>query len=102
MKKLFTLIIASMIISCPKQQNDLISTPPPVKADIDWCQKAEINLKNLNCIPTNGPYTKKGLTFTQFCIKKQNDGIYLNPKCLATQVTVKTGCSYMDVCTGSK
>ena len=102
MKKILILIICFLIIACPKQNNNLVSAPAPVKTDVEWCQKAEVNLKNLKCIPINEPYTKKGLTFTQFCIKKQNDGIFLNPKCLATQVTAKTGCGYMDVCTNSK
>lgn len=102
MKKLSILIMLSAIISCPKENTNLVSVPLPVKTDMEWCRKAEENLKNLKCIPVNEPYTKKGLTFTQFCIKEQNNGIFLNPKCLAIQVTQKTGCGYMDVCTGSK
>lgn len=101
MKKLLTIIL--LISGCNNDvPTTLYSAPAPVTKDIDWCAKAEVNLKALKCIPVNEPYTKHGLTFTQFCAKKQSDGVDLNPKCLATQVTQQTGCSYMDVCTGSK
>lgn len=102
-KKFINLLLLNILIilGCPKNnKNNLVPPKPtPIIVDIDYCEQAEINLKKLKCIPSDKPYTKKGLSFKQFCEKKQNDGIFLNPKCLAIEVTEKTGCSYVDVCT---
>jgi len=98
MKKI--LILTVLLIGC--RSDAMPPHPPPVVVDTEWCEAAEVNLKQLKCIPSDKPYTKKGLTFTQFCQKKQEDGIFLNPKCLANEVTSKTGCGYIDVCTGTK
>ena len=70
----------------------------PVVKDSDKCSVAETHLKDLNCIPKDQPYTKKGKTFTQFCQDKQEQGVFLNPACLATI----TSCDQMDCCTQSK
>lgn len=93
-------IIIILLVNC----RDTAYVPPqptPIVQDTEWCQAAEINLQQLECIPDDEPYTKKGLTFTQFCEQKHKDGVFLNPKCLATEVNEKTTCSYIDVCTGT-
>ena len=97
------LLIISILIFFNSCLNDTYvpPQPTPVVKDTEWCQAAEINLQQLECIPDDQPYTKKGLTFTQFCEQKHEDGVFLNPKCLATEVTEKTTCSYIDVCTGT-
>ena len=97
MKKI---LILSILLGCHSEA--MPPHPPPVVTDTEWCEAAEVNLKSLKCIPTDKPYTKKGLTFTQFCQKKQEDGIFLNPKCLANEVTNKTGCGNIDVCNSTK
>ncbi len=99
--KFFNLIfLITLVPSCPN--NDFVPPkPPPAVTDTEFCGPAEDNLKKLGCIPSDKPYTKKGLSFKEFCEKKQDDGVFLNPKCLANEVTEKTGCSYVDVCTGT-
>jgi len=98
MKKI--LLISILLMGCPPEP--MPPHPTPVVTDTDWCEAAEVNLKSLGCIPSDKPYTKKGLSFTQFCQKKHDDGVFLNPKCLSNEVTKVTGCEYVDVCTGTK
>jgi hypothetical protein len=57
--------------------------PEAVVKDIDYCIKAEQHLKDLKCISATEPYTKKGLSFTQFCNEIQKSGVFINPKCLS-------------------
>ncbi len=97
---LAVIIFLIFLNSCP-DASYVPPQPTPVVKDTEWCQAAEVNLQQLECIPDDQPYTKKGLTFTQFCEQKHEDGVFLNPKCLATEVTEKTTCSYIDVCTGT-
>jgi len=94
------ILIITLLVNC-KNEAYVPPQPTPIVQDTEWCQAAEINLQQLDCIPDDQPYTKKGLTFTQFCEQKHEDGVFLNPKCLATEVTEKTTCSYVDVCTGT-
>lgn len=60
--------------------------PEPVIPKVEgseWCDDAERNLLALGC--EEGQPTKKGKSFTEFCLDtQQNGGIDLNPKCLAT------------------
>ena len=76
------LIFLLFIIGC---SNAHLNGPhaTPVVTDTDKCQLAEIHLKELKCIPTDQPYTKKGKSFTQFCQETQANGIFINPKCLS-------------------
>lgn len=95
-RQVFILLLSLFITNCASCQDD-VRQPTPVVKDSDFCEPAEINLKKLGC--EEGNPTKKGLTFTEFCLKTQNGGgIYLNPKCLSTI----TSCSKVDECTGSK
>lgn len=107
MKKIITITIFCLITgllasSCySKETRPVTPRPTPVVVDSVYCAEAEANLKKLHCIPENEPYTKKGKSFNQFCQEKQAQGVFLNPKCLAREITEKTGCSYQDVCTGT-
>jgi hypothetical protein len=53
----------------------------PAPADNDVCVTAEANLK-IACPAVAAP-TKKGKTFAQWCVETQDNGINMNPKCLA-------------------
>lgn len=55
--------------------------PTPVVTDSDWCEKAQENLLRLQC--AEGEPTKKGKSFAEFCRETQENGIFLNPRCLA-------------------
>jgi hypothetical protein len=72
-----------LICSCCNQETKSLPSLPQVTTDISYCQAAEINLKNLKCIPSDIPYTKKGLSFTEFCIEVERRGVFINPKCLS-------------------
>jgi hypothetical protein len=78
--KFVWLSIIFLNISCC----DTITPPSPVTKDIDYCKKAEDNLKKLGCIDSSGPYTKKGKSYSEFCTELQNKGIFTNPKCVAS------------------
>ena len=97
-KSILFIIFSSFLFGCPVNQDIVPPRPTPVVTDTDQCEMAEANLKARQCIPTDRPYTKKGKSFTQFCKDKQEQGIFLNPKCLS-QVTK---CDQIDVCTNSK
>lgn len=99
---------AFLFDGCPGQAGD-VPTPPkptPVVTGTDQCGAAEQNLHNLcNMDPVKNNYccqvvapTKKGKSYTQFCQEKQNQGIFLNPKC----VSGVTSCDQIDPCTNSK
>jgi len=66
-----------------------------VPTDSEWCDLAENHLTELNCIEAQP--TKKGVHFGAFCRELQQNGIFINPKCLAE---IKS-CSEVDVCTGT-
>jgi len=68
--------------------------PTPIVVDNYLCAAAETHLKELKCIG-EGSYTKKGKSFTIFCLETQQNGIFLNPKCL----TEINSCEQIDSCT---
>lgn len=72
--------------------NQNLPKPTPVVKETDYCSAAERRLLQLHC--SEGNPTKRGKTFTQFCYETQNNGIFLNPKCLA-QIT---GCEQIESC----
>lgn len=79
----FTLSLALFgLTGCPPPH----SVPEPVIPEVkgsEWCDDAEKNLLALGC--EEGQPTKKGKSFTDFCVETQRDGgIDLNPKCLAS------------------
>ncbi len=70
--------------------------PTPVVTDNNYCAKAQENLLRLNCV--EGQPTKKGKSFEQFCVGTQQNGIFLNPKCLSE---IKS-CEEVDSCSPTK
>jgi hypothetical protein len=70
------------LLGCPTGHYIPEPEIPEVKGS-EWCDDAEKNLLALGC--EEGQPTKRGKSFTEFCIDTQkNGGIDLNPKCLAT------------------
>ena len=106
MKKFILCFIFFNIIAGCNQGATIAHPNPSVIDDTDKCVDADQHLaqlcavdseKNSYCCATESP-TKKGKTFTQFCIEKQNEGVWLNPTCLSTI----TSCDQIDVCTKSR
>lgn len=67
--------------------------PTPLVTDTDFCDAAQANLLKLNC--DLGKPTAKGLSFADFCRQTQNNGIEIEPKCLAGI----TDCESANLCT---
>lgn len=104
MKKfIFMSILFCLAIGCSQP---VPPHPTPVVVDTAVCIEADQHLQQLcNADPTKNAYccevsapTKKGKSFTQFCIEKQNQGVFLNPRCLS-QVS---SCDKIDACTQSE
>lgn len=93
---ILSLLLLAPDCSGPVTQKPVQPKPTPIVTDTEQCDLAQINLLRLRC-PEGNP-TKKGKTFSDFCKETQNNGIFLNPKCLATL----TDCSQIDSCTNSK
>lgn len=90
-KGLFLLAII-LTSGCP---NHDIKYIPEVK-DTEFCQAAEENLIN-SCpryVKPNRTMRENNETFKDFCKRKQDDGIFFNPKCLSTAKT----CQEADSC----
>jgi len=77
--KCLLLVPIFLFLSCC----DTIIPPSPVTKDIDYCSKAQENLETLGCIKKGESYTKKGKSYSEFCIDLQGKGIFTNPKCVA-------------------
>jgi hypothetical protein len=81
MKRLCTLCLLGLLLAgCPPQD----TIPEPVIPEVEgteWCKRAEENLLALGC--PEGQPTKKGKRFADVCRETQDNGIDLNPKCLA-------------------
>lgn len=69
--------------------------PTPIPRDTDKCDEAEAHLLALGC-PEGRP-TKGGTTFSAVCHELQDNGIFVNPACLAS---IKN-CSEVDMCTNT-
>lgn len=106
MKKIIfsAIFMGALLEGCPPSPVPAHNTPVPT--DTALCPTADQHLtqlckadpvKNKYCCDVVAP-TKKGKNFTQVCIEKQNEGLFLNPRCLA-QVT---SCDQIDVCTKTK
>jgi hypothetical protein len=91
--KYIKLFLLSTLVACP---NQIPEQPKPIIFENDYCYKAEYNLNKLNC--REGKPTKTGVTFTSFCLKTQENGIPLRPKCLSEI----DSCEKIDECTKSK
>lgn len=71
------------LLGCPPTEHVVPEPVIPKVQGSEWCDDAEKNLLALGC--EEGQPTKKGQSFTEFCLDTQkNGGIDLNPKCLAT------------------
>lgn len=102
------LFLIVLVPACPNPDNLNPPQPPkptPVPTGSEYCKLADMHLydmcqadsnKNKYCCEV-GAKTKKGKTYTEFCIEKQNQGVFLNPKCLSTI----TSCNQIDACTNS-
>lgn len=98
-KKLLVLAFVALAAceGCPPSQHTdpVPPRPTPVPTDTEYCDLAEGHLIALHC--AEGNPTTKGKRFGDVCRELQQNGIAVNPKCLAN---VKT-CAEVDVCTGS-
>lgn len=103
-KYIFSVIFSTaLVINCGS--TTVQSHPTPVVTDTAMCVTADQHLaslcsadssKNAYCCLVDA-LTKKGKNYTQFCIEKQNEGVFLNPRCIS-QVT---SCDQIDACTQS-
>lgn len=100
-------MIASFIfISCSHPQSNLPYgyrvTPIPSPEDDQFCSIAETHLSNLcKANPQDNMYccqavssTKKGDSFTVFCLSTLHAGIALNPLCISKIIK----CEELDLC----
>lgn len=81
MKILTTMFLLAFSLSMLAAHCD----PPPVvivPPDTDKCPEACANLQVLGC--EEGDPLPDGLTCTEFCVRTQNQGAWLDPKCLAS------------------
>lgn len=106
MKKniLSIIFISGLAVSCMQNSEQVL--PRPIAGDSNMCPTADKHLsmlceqdpiKNKYCCEVDSP-TKKGKSFTQFCVEKQHQGVSLNPGCLSQIVS----CQQIDICTNSK
>lgn len=97
MKKLAlsSVILATFLLACPPSSppHPPDPTPTPVVTDTEFCDAAEANLIKLAC--PEGKPTKRGERFGDVCRELHSEGIFVNPRCLATIVA----CTSVDVCT---
>jgi len=103
MRALF--LLSALIFGCAYHPPPNPNLPPPPAEteqevhDTEYCAAAEFNLNKPyfqeNC-PTLGARTKKGKSFTDFCIETQNNGIYLHPRCLAEARTCEAARACMN------
>lgn len=70
--------------------------PTPTVADTEMCDAAEQRLVQLGC--PEGKPTKRGERFGDVCRELQGDGIFVNPRCLASVAD----CDHVDVCTSTR
>lgn len=96
MKKLALslVILVTLVGACgPASSPPPTPAPTPVVTDTQFCDAAEANLIKLSC--PEGKPTKRGTRFGDVCRELHENGIFVNPRCLATI----TSCSAVDVCT---
>jgi hypothetical protein len=82
LKGIFVVIVGSIALSSIHCGSSYAPPhPTPLVTDTDSCDAAQKNLLKLNC--ALGQPTAKGLSFGDFCRQTQNNGIEIDPKCLA-------------------
>ena len=94
----YLMLILFMVCSVDCRGND--PKPTPVVTDTQWCPAAEQQLL-VSCPAVAQPnkYMKDhGETFKDFCKRKQEEGIFLNPRCLS----IAKDCIEVNACTGSE
>jgi hypothetical protein len=85
LRPLFLLFALSVVglFGCGAPEHVVPEPIVPTVKGSEWCDEAEKNLLALGC--EEGRPTKRGKSFTEFCLETQQDGgIDLNPQCLAT------------------
>jgi nitrous oxide reductase accessory protein NosL len=93
---LFLAVLVTLFVACtPKQDTIPPPRPTPVVTDTEFCDAAEANLIKLGC--PEGKPTKRGKRFGDVCRELHENGIFVNPRCLAT-ISL---CASVDVCTGT-
>lgn len=94
------ILFLSLIIlgpNCSANTNQSsVAIPTPVVTDTQYCDLAQSHLIALKC--DEGNPTKKGKSFSTVCRETQDNGIFINPKCLSEVTT----CDQIDSCTHSK
>ena len=74
-------LLLVFVLGCPPSK-----TPTPQPYDVP-CHAAEANLLTLGCTDSKGALlggpTKKGKSYTDFCVESLNNGIDTNPLCCA-------------------
>jgi hypothetical protein len=89
MNKVLLSFVFLLVFSCQKTNNTDIFEPnngPNEVVDTDWCPKAELNLKKLQCKARDGSFMHEN--FTSICEEIQEEGgIFVNPRCVATSST---------------
>lgn len=100
----FMLSFVSLVYGCRGSESKTAPRPNPKVVDSNLCESAGKNLETRGCIPDATHFTKRGLSFKEFCENTQNEQIWLNPKCLSEiQPKDMAECRDMiDVCTYSK
>lgn len=100
------LIISSMFLVYVGCNNGTKVPPHPnfVPTDTELCELAGKNLVVNKCIQDDKTFTKRGKSFKEFCEETQNNGIWLNPKCLSNikADNVSSCQDQMNACTYSK
>lgn len=98
----FLLIIVACAVLAGARCNQ---APPPTPGPIDdteFCDEAEVRLSELGCLEglgfVNGKVfdaeLEEDLTFTQFCVDRQESGTRVFPKCLS----LVTSCTDVEAC----
>lgn len=89
----FVFAFALTVVACGPIMYPPTPSPTPVVIDTEFCNAAEVNLNKLGC-PEGRP-TKRGVLFRDLCVELHKNGIFVNPKCLATI----SSCTQVDFCT---
>lgn len=94
--------IAVLVLCGGAHCNNSPEPSPDFVEDTEYCDDAELNLQKLGCLDelgfTDGTVfdaeLEKDITFTTFCITRQEAGTHVFPKCLASIES----CAQMEGC----
>lgn len=87
-----TLAILLFCLSCSSNGRSPPSPNPPIPPDTDLCGSMCTHLEVLKCEEGKpvydsdcpGPVGVPNVTCTEFCVKQQKRGSYMNPSCVLT------------------